>query len=126
MKRKLLTIVALTALSSGVVVGQTLLDDINENKSTANTTAESIEENMHDVEEEVFVLQDELVSQVQELIENHLNPKNKEKLDRIEELMIEVTANLEEGDTSAKTIAAETEIIEMIKELIDPSKKAKQ
>lgn len=58
--------------------------------------------------------QDELSADVQELIEQQTSEEVIQLLEQVEELMAEVTGSLDEADTGGPTIAAETEIIELI------------
>lgn len=58
--------------------------------------------------------QDELSADVQELIEQQTNEEVIQLLEQVEELMAEVTGALDEAETGGTTIAAETEIIELI------------
>ena len=58
--------------------------------------------------------QDELSADVQDLIEEQTNEKVIVLLEQVEEIMAEVTDELENHDTGGATIAAETDIIEKI------------
>lgn len=58
--------------------------------------------------------QDELSADVQQLVVEQTNPKVIELLAKVEDIMDEATDRLAEPDTGGETIAAQTEIIELI------------
>lgn len=64
--------------------------------------------------EEIAVNQDELSADVQQLVIEQTNPQVIELLDQVENIMDETTDMLLEADTGGGTIAAQTEIIELI------------
>lgn len=59
-------------------------------------------------------VQDELSADVQDLIEEQTDEKVIQLLEQVEEIMAEVTDELDQHDTGGATIAAETDIIEKI------------
>ncbi|MFC4994001.1 hypothetical protein [Rubritalea tangerina] len=85
-----------------------------EHGKNAQETPEQIIENHAKGAEKIAREQDELSADVQELIQGETNGKVIQFLSEAEELMAEATDRLEEKDTSAATIAVETEVIEKI------------
>ena len=59
-------------------------------------------------------VQDELSADVQDLIEEQTDEEVIQLLEQVEEIMAEVTDELDQHDTGGATIAAETDIIEKI------------
>jgi len=72
------------------------------------------DEKHNDASEKLSYDQDDLAADVQEMIDVETNEKVITLFEKIEDLMGEVTDELEDSNTSGKTIAAETEIIEKI------------
>ncbi len=64
--------------------------------------------------EKVAEEQDELSADVEQLVLEQTNPKVIELLGKVEDIMDEATDKLAESDTGADTIAAQTQIIELI------------
>ena len=64
--------------------------------------------------EKVSEEQDELSADVEQLVLEQTNPKVIELLGKVEDIMDEASGKLAEADTGADTIAAQTQIIELI------------